>query len=173
MYCIYILVDLYASYDINFGFFLLQNTPWSHEPLNIDLNSCVLTATWWGVHESKFTDFTLEIWTPKFRWIPAQRIHTKMPIFHEAHLGPWKKKKISYFLFDKTKEFSNKNPPLASQSTQYLLSSSCSMRFKSSWRRFCITFSRSTSDLVFREAILPTIVGYHLSMNFLTAWTRT
>ena len=67
-----------------------------------------------------------------------------------------KKKKISYFLFNKTKEFSNKNPPLASQSTQYLLSSSCSMRFKSSWRRFCITFSRSTSDLVFREAILPT-----------------
>ena len=62
--------------------------------------------------------------------------------------------------------------PLASQSTQYLLSSSWIIRFKSSWRRFWITFSRSTSDFVFREAIFLSIHLFQTSSNFLTAWTR-
>ena len=48
----------------------------------------ILTAVWCGVQESRFTDFTFDIWTPRFRWIPAQRMQTKMPIFHDAHLGP-------------------------------------------------------------------------------------
>ena len=60
-----------------------------------------LKLTCSGVHVSKLTDLTLEMWTPKFLWIPAQRMQRKMPRFHDAHRGP-----------------------LASQSTQYLLSSS-------------------------------------------------
>lgn len=41
-----------------------------------------------GVHASKFTDLTFEMWTPRFRWIPAHRMHRKTPKFHEAHRGP-------------------------------------------------------------------------------------
>lgn len=47
-----------------------------------------LTSICSGVHESRFTDFTLDIWTPKFRCIPAQRIQRKTPRFHDAHRGP-------------------------------------------------------------------------------------
>lgn len=47
-----------------------------------------LTSICSGVHESRFTDFTLDICTPKFRCIPAQRMHRKTPRFHEAHRGP-------------------------------------------------------------------------------------
>lgn len=47
-----------------------------------------LTSICSGVHESRLTDFTLDIWTPKFRCIPAQRIQRKTPRFHDAHRGP-------------------------------------------------------------------------------------
>lgn len=50
--------------------------------------TCVLTATCSGVHVSKFTDLTLEMCTPKLRCMPAQRIHRKIPIFHDAQRGP-------------------------------------------------------------------------------------
>ncbi|KAG8261577.1 hypothetical protein J6590_070018 [Homalodisca vitripennis] len=48
----------------------------------------ILTTTCSGVHESKLTDLTLEMWTPRLRWIPAHRIHKKIPRFQDAHLGP-------------------------------------------------------------------------------------
>lgn len=41
-----------------------------------------------GVHESRFTDFTRDIWTPRFRCIPAHRMHRKTPRFQEAQRGP-------------------------------------------------------------------------------------
>lgn len=41
-----------------------------------------------GVHWSRLTDLTLEMWTPRLRWIPAQRIHMNTPRFQEAHRGP-------------------------------------------------------------------------------------
>ena len=47
---------------------------------------CTVTCS--GNHKSRLTDFTREICTPKLRWIPAQRMHKKIPRFHEAHLGP-------------------------------------------------------------------------------------
>jgi len=47
-----------------------------------------LTETCSPVHESRFTDLTRETWTPRFRWIPAHRMHRKIPRFHDAHLGP-------------------------------------------------------------------------------------
>ncbi len=34
------------------------------------------------------TDLTREMCTPRFLWIPAQRMHMKTPIFQLAHLGP-------------------------------------------------------------------------------------
>lgn len=47
-----------------------------------------LTSICSGVHESRFTDLTLDICTPKFRCIPAHRMHRKTPRFHDAHRGP-------------------------------------------------------------------------------------
>lgn len=41
-----------------------------------------------GVHWSKLTDLTLDIWTPRFRCIPAHLMQIKTPVFQEAHLGP-------------------------------------------------------------------------------------
>ena len=43
------------------------------------------------VHWSRLTDFTLDIWTPRFLWIPAQRIQMNTPIFQDAHRGPAKR----------------------------------------------------------------------------------
>jgi len=45
------------------------------------------------VHWSRLTDFTLDIWTPRFLWIPAQRIQMNTPIFQDAHRGPAKRHK--------------------------------------------------------------------------------
>lgn len=50
-----------------------------------------LTATCCGVHVSRLTLLTLDIWTPRLRWMPAQRMHRKIPKFHDAHLGPVEK----------------------------------------------------------------------------------
>lgn len=49
---------------------------------------CVFTWICSGVHWSRLTDLTLEMWTPRFRWIPAQRIHMNTPRFQEAQRGP-------------------------------------------------------------------------------------
>ena len=62
-----------------------QSIPLLHVP---ELRKSVLTATCSGVQVSRFTDFTLEICTPRLRWIPAHLMHKKIPKFHEAHLGP-------------------------------------------------------------------------------------
>lgn len=43
------------------------------------------------------TDFTFDRCTPKFLWIPAHRIHKKIPRFQEAHLGP-DEKFITYYI---------------------------------------------------------------------------
>lgn len=40
------------------------------------------------VHWSRLTDLTLDMWTPKFLWMPAHRMQIKTPRFQEAHLGP-------------------------------------------------------------------------------------
>lgn len=54
-----------------------------------------MSCTWIcsGVHWSRLTDFTLEMWTPRLRWMPAQRIHMNTPRFHDAHRGPGMGKK--------------------------------------------------------------------------------
>ena len=58
------------------------------------------------------------------------------------------------YIYDKKEP--QKLLPLASQSTQYLLSSSCNILVNNSCRRFWIPFSLSSSALDFRfEAILP------------------
>ena len=41
-----------------------------------------------GVQESRLTDFTREMCTPRLRWMPAQRMHRNTPRFHEAQRGP-------------------------------------------------------------------------------------
>ena len=66
--------------------------------LNIDLARNWLTATWCGVHESRLTDLTLEMWTPKFRWIPAHLMHKNIPKFHEAHRGPEKQRNGPWYI---------------------------------------------------------------------------
>lgn len=40
-----------------------------------------------SVHESRSTDFTRLIWVPIPLWMPEQRMHMKIPKFHEAHRG--------------------------------------------------------------------------------------
>ena len=44
-----------------------------------------------GVQESRLTDFTRDMCTPRLRWMPAQRIQRKTPRFHDAQRGPEKK----------------------------------------------------------------------------------
>lgn len=92
---------------------------------------------------SRFTDRTRDMCTPRFLWMPAHRIHRKMPRFHDAHLGPVIQVKISMiFIFTShTKTIL----PLASQSTQYLLSSSRSICVSIVWHFSCINFVRSLS----------------------------
>lgn len=109
-----------------------------------------LTSICSGVHESRFTDFTLEIWTPKFRCIPAQRIQRKTPRFHDAHRGPvvGEARKISHqevrCIRQKSKTCNGRRTktvnsilPLAPQSEQYLFSSSFSNSDKIAWFEFC------------------------------------
>lgn len=89
-----------------------------------------------AVHESRFTDFTLEICTPRLRWKPAQRIQMKTPIFQLAHRGSKDLHQILRVSF----------APLlfVSQSTQYLLSSSLSIWARVIWYFSCIfNFARS------------------------------
>lgn len=52
-------------------------------------------ATWiWSeVHWSRLTDFTLDMCTPRFLWIPAHRMQINTPRFQDAHLGPDKARK--------------------------------------------------------------------------------
>lgn len=56
--------------------------------LYINQRLCVLTWICSGVHWSRLTDLTLEMWTPRLRWIPAQRMHMNTPRFQDAHRGP-------------------------------------------------------------------------------------
>lgn len=51
---------------------------------------CVRTWICSWVHWSRFTDFTLDMCTPRFLWIPAHRIQMNTPMFQEAHRGPVK-----------------------------------------------------------------------------------
>ena len=37
---------------------------------------------------SRLTERTLEMWTPRLRWMPEQRMHRKTPRFHDAQRGP-------------------------------------------------------------------------------------
>ena len=48
----------------------------------------VLTCICSSVHESRLTDLTLDICTPRLRCIPAHLMHKNIPRFHDAHLGP-------------------------------------------------------------------------------------
>lgn len=59
-----------------------------------------IDAICWSVHESRSTDFTREMWTPKLRWMPEQRMQTKTPRFHEAHLGCLLRLQSAQDLFD-------------------------------------------------------------------------
>lgn len=74
----------------------------------------ISTAICSGVHWSRLTDLTLEMWTPRLRWMPAHRMQMKMPKFHDVHRGP-----------------------LASQSAQYLFSSSRSILLNMAWYFSC------------------------------------
>ena len=47
-----------------------------------------IIATCSGVHVSSATDLTLLMWTPRLRWMPAQRMQTNMPMLCDAHRGP-------------------------------------------------------------------------------------
>lgn len=51
---------------------------------------CARTWICSWVHWSRFTDFTLDICTPRFLWIPAHRMQINTPMFQEAHRGPMK-----------------------------------------------------------------------------------
>lgn len=62
-------------------------------------HSVVYTWICSGVHWSRLTDLTLEMCTPRLRWMPAQRIHMNTPRFHEAHRGPEKEKDEEMFFF--------------------------------------------------------------------------
>lgn len=46
------------------------------------------TSTCSSDHESKLIDLILEICTPMLRWMPAQVMHRKTPMFQDAHRGP-------------------------------------------------------------------------------------
>ena len=56
--------------------------------LCLSLDVYVYTWICSGVHWSRLTDLTLEMWTPRLRWMPAQRMHMNTPRFHDAHRGP-------------------------------------------------------------------------------------
>lgn len=64
-------------------------------PLTEHHRSCFIciTCICSCVHWSRLTDFTLDIWTPRFLWIPAHRIQMNTPIFQDAHRGPAKRLK--------------------------------------------------------------------------------
>lgn len=55
--------------------------------MGVVIDTCICS----DVHWSRLTDFTLEMWTPRLRWMPAQRIHMNTPRFHDAHRGPVEK----------------------------------------------------------------------------------
>ena len=42
--------------------------------------SNVITFICSGVHMSRSTDLTFDIWVPMLRWMPEQRMHTKTPL---------------------------------------------------------------------------------------------
>lgn len=73
----------------------------SYTALALALPITLMDWTCSGSHVSKLTDLTREMWTPRFLWIPAQRMQRNTPRFQAAHRGC-----------------------LASQSAQYLFSSS-------------------------------------------------
>jgi hypothetical protein len=53
-----------------------------------------------SVQLSKSTDFTREMWTPMERWMPEQRMHTKTPMFQDAHLGCLLRLQSAHVLLD-------------------------------------------------------------------------
>lgn len=55
-------------------------------------NSTKTNSTWIcsEVHWSRLTDFTLDMCTPRFLWMPAHRMQINTPRFQDAHLGPEK-----------------------------------------------------------------------------------
>ncbi len=59
----------------------------------------LLTAICSAVHWSRLTDFTLLMWTPRFRCIPAQRIQKNTPKFHDAQRGPIHTKKLTLYVY--------------------------------------------------------------------------
>lgn len=79
----------------NFNYILPKN--YHSQSLNSNV-SIVWPLTWTCscVHWSRLTDLTLEMWTPRLRWIPAQRMQTKMPKFQDAHLGPGTERTVLY-----------------------------------------------------------------------------
>ena len=54
------------------------------------LLGCISTWICSWVHWSRLTDFTLDMCTPRFLWIPAHRMQMNTPMFQEAHRGPVK-----------------------------------------------------------------------------------
>ena len=132
------------------------------------ISPLILTDTWIWVHESKFTDLTLDIWTPRFLCIPAQRIQRNTPKFQVAQRGPKNIRMqdildLWYLMFYATMASTRQtflmhilSIPLASQSTQYLLSSSCSILVRSSWSLSWMTFSRFRS--IFEFLLLVAII---------------
>lgn len=129
-------------------------------PSKSKMRSLQLTSICSGVHESRFTDFTRDIWTPKFRCMPAQRIQRKTPKFHDAHRGPVVREtskinhqEVSFFrqkeqnLWRKTNE-DHSMLPFAPQSEQYLFSSSFSNSDKIAWFEFCPLSFCALEDII-------------------------
>ena len=86
-----------------------------------------------GVQESRLTLLTLEMWTPRFLWIPAHLMHMNTPRFQDAHRGP-----ESVSTEPPATTASSRLPPLAWQSAQNLFSSSLNMLANISW---CFSWS--------------------------------
>lgn len=80
----------FTNYDFSSRSFQIP-LPHEHAPCQLHGTfTCICS----GVHWSKLTDLTLDMWTPKFRCIPAHLIQIKTPVFQEAHRGPKGVKKI-------------------------------------------------------------------------------
>src|SRR5262249_24429461 len=98
----------------------------------------IMDAICSAVHWSKLTDLTLEMCTPRLRSMPAHRMQMNTPKFHDVHRGP-----------------------LASQSAQYLFSSSRSMPPSTDWNlscnRACLSLDLSFDILALVRALSRTL----------------